>query len=163
MGRPKPIEVHVNSKGSKHLVFQELLHAEDGYAFIPVDGRYKTDLYNQGLLDGRKRAVHFFSTLFECESPWVLILPFQTAEESLINCSFFGVVSLDQTYIVNMREAVTFLNNVCMQCEVYGTDKCYFSLSFDCGKDDREQYRDSAWFEMQREIRRKRKERVFPV
>ncbi|KJD43306.1 reverse transcriptase domain-containing protein [Paenibacillus terrae] len=55
------------------------------------------------------------------------------------------------------------LNNVCMQCEVYGTDKCYLSLSFDFGKDDREQYRDSAWFEMQREIRRKRKDRVFPV
>ncbi|QNR65101.1 hypothetical protein IAQ67_14330 [Paenibacillus peoriae] len=163
MGRDRPIEVHVNSKGSKHHVFQELMHAEDAYAFIPVDGRYKTDIYNQGLLDGRTRAVNFFSTLFECESPWVLVLPLQTAKGNLNNNSFVGVVSLAQTYIVRMREAVTFLNNVCMSCGEYGSAKCYLSLTFDCGEDDREQYRDSSWFEMQKEIRRKRKDRVFPV
>ncbi|WP_240416513.1 hypothetical protein [Paenibacillus periandrae] len=163
MGRPRPIEVHSNSKGKKHLVFQELIHAEEGYAYIPVDGSFKTDLFNKGLLDGRKKAIKFNRSLSECESLWVLVLPLQLFEANLTNKSFVGVISLDRTYLVRMKEAGAFIKNVCMTCEEYGTHNCYLSLSFDCGEDDREQYRDGSHFEFQKEIRRNRKQKAFPV
>lgn len=163
MGRPQPIDVHPNSKGKKHLKFQELLHAEEGYAFIPIDGKQKTDLYNKGLLDGRKREIPFFSALTYCESPWSIVVPLPLIVGKTVNNTFVGVLSLDQTYLVKLSEANAFNENVCMTCESFGTEKCFMMADFDCGVDDREQYRDTSWFEMQKEIRKHRKQKAFPA
>lgn len=160
--RLRPIEVHVNSLGKKHHIFQEILHAEKGYAYVPVDGPMKNKLYNKGFLDGRKKAVPFYKSLFECESQWALVFPVPEKEGN--SQHYIGIISLNKTYLISIQEAERFLQNVCMNCECYGISKCYLSSSFDCGRDDRDQYRDGSWFEMQKEIRRNRKNRksVFP-
>ncbi|GAA0854183.1 hypothetical protein ABER99_20645 [Paenibacillus glucanolyticus] len=163
MSRPRPIEVHVNSKGKKHHIFQKLIHADSEYIFIPVDGKLKTDFFNKGLLDGRKKHLPFFTSLSDCESQWAIVIPHQLVNGQLVNRCFAGVLSLEVTYIIRIKEANAFLENVCMTCEYYGSPQCYLKASFDCGVEDRDRYRDGSWLELQKEIRMERKRLAFPV
>jgi hypothetical protein len=165
--KPRPIEVHVNSKGTKkHHKFQELIHDEDNFLFLPLDGRLKTDLYNKGLLDGRKRAVAMKRSFADCEEAvFALAVARDVISGQLTSKDeFVGCVSLDKTYLIVTREANRFIQNYCLECEQYGTPQCFKELDYDCAEEDRDRYRDTPYLMQQQEIRKARRKRTpFPV
>jgi len=166
MAKPRPIELHVNSMGAKkHLKLQEMIHDEVGYFFIPIDGRRKTDLYNKGLLDGRKGAIPLFSSFTECSyiHEAVLAIPRGVISSYLSpKGDFIGVIQLDRTYLIDTREANRFIKEVCFECEYMGTPQC-FKKDYRCAEEDRDKYRDTPYRIRQQEIRKARRKRTpFP-
>lgn len=164
MPKSRPVEVHVNSRGRKHLKLQELLHSEEGHVFIPVDAALKTDLLNKGFLDGRKRPIQFnLSYDSSNEERFVLAVEKGIVQGKLDDQNrFYGLVPLDKTFLIHVREADHFIENVCMDCEFYGEAGC-FKNDFACAEEDRDRFSDSPHFETLKEIRQERKSQTFPV
>lgn len=166
MPKPRPIELHVNSFGTKHLKLQEMIHDEEGYLFLPIDGRRKTDLYNKGLLDGRKAAIPLYSTYSECSDlqDAIIAVPREAVNSNLtLKGEFIGVIQLNRTYLIDTREANRFIQDYCNECEYVGTPQCFRELEFDCAEEDRDKYRDTPYLMRQQEIRRARRKRMlFP-
>lgn len=167
MAKPRPLEVHVNSKGArKHLMLQELIHDEEQYLFLPLSGHFKTDLYNKGFLDGRKEVVQLYQTYSECSDmqPAVLSMSRGLVNQDLgKNNEFSGIIRLDKTFLIHTLEANRFIQNYCMDCECIGMEKCYKQLEYDCGEEDRERYRDTPNLMRQQEIRKSRRKHIpFP-
>lgn len=168
MARPQPKHVHVNSFGKKHHLMQQFIHDPRNYYYVSLSGTDKTLLYNNGLLDGRKRPVPVSDSLENCDEEWVLVFPRSIISAQLIlkGGFFIGCLSLEKTYIIRLSAANKFESQYCLECEMYQVEGCYAKLDYDCGAEDRERYRDTHWFEMQRHIREtrvKKKNTAFPV
>jgi hypothetical protein len=163
MPKPRPVEIHVNSKGKKQYKLQELIHSQKGYVFVPIDGKMKTDLFNKGLLDGRKHPVRLERTYDSC-SGTKEVLAFSSTDfsDKISNLQLTGVVPLDQTFLVPTGEADRFLSTICEDCEYLGMHDC-FLRDFRCTEIDREKYCDGAWFELKKDLRKERKRLAFPV
>ncbi|MDN4067518.1 hypothetical protein QYF50_06385 [Paenibacillus vini] len=163
MPKPRPIEVHVNSSGKKKYKLQELIHSSNGFAFLPIDGKKKTDLFNKGFLDGRKQPVPLEPTYESCSGTnEVLAFSIKNFSDKVKNLYLVGVVPLDQTYLINSHESDRFLASFCSECEYSGMHNC-FSNDFPCADADREKYKDGSWFELKKEVRKERKSFAFPV
>jgi hypothetical protein len=164
MLKSRPVEVHVNSRGKKNLKLQELLHSEEDHLFLPVDAVLKTDLFNKGFLDGRKRPIQFKPSYDTShEEQFVLAVEKLIIQDKLDDQNrFYGLVSLEKTFLINVREADHFIENVCMDCEFYGEAGC-FRNEFACAEEDRDRFRDSPHFESLKEIRQDRKRQTIPV
>ncbi|WP_336788370.1 hypothetical protein [Paenibacillus sp. MMO-177] len=164
MPKPRPLEVHVNSKGKKYLKLQELIHAEDTHFFLPVDAPRKTDLFNKGFLDGRKAPIPLKTSYAEShEERFVLAIEKGSVISNLDRQNrFYGLVSLEKTFLIEVREADRFIENICMECEYYGEAGC-FQNDFKCAVEDRDRFRDSPHFEALKEKREERKRQTFPV
>lgn len=167
MAKPRPVELHVNSKGAKkHQKLQELIHEEERFLFLPIDGQLKTDLYNKGLLDGRKRAFKLYETYSECsdlETAVIAISREAISTQLTLNNRFTGVIQLDQTFLIDTREANRFIEEFCNECEFVGTPQCFMKIGYDCADEDRDKYRDTPYLMRQQEIRRaRRKHTPFP-
>ncbi|MEB9897773.1 hypothetical protein P4K96_30660 [Bacillus cereus] len=163
MSKPRPMVVHVNSKGKKQYKLQELIYSQDSYVFIPIDGKMKTDFFNKGFIDGRKRPKRLEMSYDSCPSTKE-ILAFSSIEYSdkISNQMLTGVVPLNHTFLISTREADRFLSHVCQLCEYYGEPNC-FRADFLCAHDDRDKYRDSTWFSLKKEASIERKQHAFPV
>lgn len=165
MAKPRPIELHVNSKGFKHQKLQELIHDEDKYLFLPIDGQRKTDLYNKGLLDGRKKAIQLFTTYSECSdlASAIIAIPRKPWSSQITKSgAFIGVIQLDQTFLIDTREANRFIEQYCYECEFIGEPLC-FKQGYNCADEDRDKYRDTPYLLRQQEIRKARRKRTpFP-
>ncbi|MFC5402315.1 hypothetical protein [Cohnella soli] len=164
MPKSRPVEVHVNSRGRKHLKLQELLHSEGTHVYLSVDAKRKTDLFNKGFMDGRKRPVQLQSSYEECrEEKFVFAIEKGIVEDKLDDqFRFSGLVSLDKTFLINVREADQFIENVCMDCEYFGEAGC-FRNDFACAEEDRDRFRDSPHFEALKEKRQERRLQTFPL
>lgn len=164
MPKSRPIEVHVNSRGRKYLKLQQLLHSDDEHVFLPVDAKLKTDLFNKGFLDGRKRPIQMQPSYDTSnEETFVLAIDKGAVQKNMDGqFRFFGLVPLEKTYLIQVHEADQFLKNVCMDCEFHGESNC-FKNEFTCGKEDRDHFRDSPHFETLKEIRGERKRQTFPI
>ncbi|MGV2886069.1 hypothetical protein [Paenibacillus taichungensis] len=168
MAKPRPIELHVNSKGAKkHQKLQELIHDEDKHLFLPIDGRRKTDLYNKGLMDGRKEAIPLYTSYSECSDlhAAVIAIPRETISSFLTpKDEFIGVIQLDRTFLIDTREANRFIQDFCNECEYVGTPQCFKELDYDCAEEDRDKYSDTPYLMRQQEIRKARRKRTpFPA
>jgi hypothetical protein len=163
MPKPRPVEVHVNSKGKKQYKLQELVHSQKGYVFLPIDGKLKTNLFNKGMLDGRKHPIRIEQTYDSCTGAKD-VLCFSSIEfaNKICNQQLTGVVPLDQTFIISTGEADRFLSTICENCEYLGIRDC-FLRDFRCTEVDREKYSDGAWFELKKEFRTDRKRIAFPL
>lgn len=141
-----------------------MLHSDNGYVFLAVSPKLKTDLYNKGALDGRKRPVQLLPSYdFFNETASFLAVSREIAREKMNDQFLFsGYLSLDKMYLIDSREADKFYMSVCMDCEYYGETNC-FENEFRCGEEDRERYRDTSHFESLKDIRRERKPKTLPV
>jgi hypothetical protein len=162
MPKPKPVEVHVNSKGKKQNKLQELIHSQKGYVFLPIDGKMKTDLFNKGHLDGRKEPFRL-ERMYDSCSGTKEVLAFSSTDftDKISNLQLTGVVPLDKTFLISTGEADRFLSTVCENCEYAGMPNCFLQ-DFRCTEVDREKYRDGAWFELKKDRVRERKQLAFP-
>ncbi|SEB27660.1 hypothetical protein [Paenibacillus sp. 276b] len=148
MPKPKPIVLHVNSKGrKKHLMFQKIISGSMDCFFLSMNGHLKTAIYNRGFLDGRKHSIQLedeFPLYVEAKS--ILILPKDDLKDGVISgTSFIGVLSLDMLFVIDNQEATTFFEVECDSCEFYGSHACF--KNYDCADEDRARYKDSSWFE----------------
>ncbi|KQN96816.1 hypothetical protein [Paenibacillus sp. Leaf72] len=163
MTKPRPIELHVNSFAkNKYLKFQEIIHSENQYYFCEMDGKKKTEFFNRGLIDGRRHGLLLKGGFFHCENVLGVLAIKRCDVDSYINEGLFtGVISLDKTYLIQAREADSFIQNYCLDCEVYGEAACY--ANFACGEEDRDRFKESSWFELQKAKRKERKSNIaFP-
>lgn len=163
MPKPRPIQLHVNSTGKKQNKLQELIHSQKGFVFLPINGRLKTAIYNKGFVDGRKHPILLEQTYESCSSTDEVIA-FSSIHfaQVISNLQLTGVVPLDQTFLISTSEANRFLSSVCEECEYLGEPDC-FRRDFRCAEIDRDKYRDGAWFELIKELRKERKRFVFPA
>ena len=164
MAKPRPAFIHVNSTGKKKYKLQELMHSQKGYVFIPIDGNKKTDLFNKGYLDGRKQPIPLEPTYESCSRAAVGVIAFSSTEfaDKINFTQLTGVIPLDRTFLITIREADHFLSSVCEDCEYFGMPDC-FRKDFPCAEEDREKYRDTTWFELKRESQKERKRLAFPM
>lgn len=164
MPKSRPVEVHVNSRGRKHMKLQELLHSENTYLFLSVDATYKTTLFNKGFLDGRKHPVQLQASYEESHDECFVLAVERGLVQNKLDAQnqFFGILPLERTFLIDSREADQFIENVCMDCEFYGEAGCY-SNNFTCAEEDRDRYRDSPHFEALKETRQERRRQTFPV
>lgn len=161
MGKPRPTILHVNSFGKKRGLFQDLMHSEEGYYFYPLDGKQKTLLFIKGKLDGEKRDIKLFSSFSECLTEVVTdVLVFHAQDLNVSERkNLIGNVSLDISFLIQVKEAEMFLQTYCYECEAYGESGCAKMMEYFCADEDRERYRDTPWFYKQKEYRLQRKEK----
>lgn len=163
MPKPRPVEVHQNSRGKKYLKLQELIYSEGAYWYLPVNGSLKTDYYNKGLVDARKQALKLEGRYTDCEPMrWVFVFEREKIKDKVLNESLMGCIPLDLVYVIDSKEVNNFYESVCQYCDLCGTPKCYEKIDIDCGSEDRDRYRDSSHFEYQKELRKARKKKPFP-
>ncbi|MDH6674949.1 hypothetical protein M2277_005648 [Paenibacillus sp. LBL] len=163
MPKPRPIQVHVNSTGKKQNKLQELIHSQQGFVFLPLNGKLKTAIYNKGFIDGRKQPIRIEHSYESC-SGTVNVLAFSSIDFShkINGRQITGVVPLDRTFLISANEADRFISSVCEMCDYLGDPDC-FRRDFRCSEIDRDKYRDGAWFELKQELRKERKRFAFPV
>ncbi|WP_103108560.1 hypothetical protein [Brevibacillus reuszeri] len=159
----KPIIVHVNSFGKKRGKFQEIIHSQDEYSFIPLDSRRKTMYFARKLVDGTKESIQLYpdfeSSLRE-DTKSVLAIEKSKIKEYTTNGLFLsGRVSIQHFHLIEVAEAQRFIRDYCFDCGHLGEPQCAQTLQWHCAEEDRERYQDSAWFEIQKELRKQRKEK----
>jgi hypothetical protein len=143
MPKPRPVEVHPHSMGAKRLKLQEMIHDEEAYYFIGLDGSTKTDLYNKGFLDGRKRPVQLHPYYEDCNnSTWVLALKRKVVRDKVQADNFVSILPLNETFVIVTREAERFKERYCQDCEFAGSSKCFLEADFDCAEEERDSYKD---------------------
>lgn len=171
MAKPVPSKLHVNSFGVKKGLLQDIIHSEEGFYFLPLDSKQKTDIYNKGTLDGTKKPIQMYAQ-YEAlpfgDHHSVLVV--RSNEIELTNAmQFKGRISLDKLYVISVQEVDTFINSVCFECERYGESNCALQTNYFCAEEDRDRFRDSTWFSVQnekrqqRKLRRESKRTAFPV
>lgn len=161
MPKSRPVEVHQNSRGKKHHKLQEIIHSEDGYWFLLLDGSLKTDYYNKGFVDARKRTLKLERRYLDCDpGSWILAFEREKVKDKVINESFIGCIPLELGYLIDFKEAYKFYESVCELCDLCGTPKC-FEIAENCGSEDRDRYRDYSHFEYQKELQKERKRKAI--
>lgn len=128
--RPTPVEVHVRSKGKKKNIFQKILRSGE-YYILPLTGEMKTNLYNKGILDGRKKPIRLheetedFSRFYRFK--WLLGVRKSDVEAYLTDQLLFTYkLDITRTFLIYTHEISLIEERWCPWCEECGVNGNYF-------------------------------------
>ena len=134
-----PSIIHVRSKGKKSNIFQKIIRSEN-YYLVPLTGEIKTDLFNKGIVDGRKKPIQLyiertdFSRFYSFK--WILAI-----EKHLIDAyvsadmKFTYKLALSKTYLLYTNEINLVEEKWCPLCEECGVNEDYL-----CSKVPRKEF-----------------------
>ncbi|GAB6427742.1 hypothetical protein bcgnr5372_37950 [Bacillus luti] len=164
MSKPKPKKLHAYSVGKLHWLFQRSLHHNEEYLYLPLTGKKKTDVYNKGFLDGRRIPVSLYTDIEAAASvngvKELLVIEKELLGDKLNKDNqLISTLSLSEAFEVKASAVISFLENYCYHCDLFGEKECFAKLSYDCAEEERERFTESHWHQVRIENRKERKQR----